>query len=465
MSFKTGVISEKVAVRNSAAERKTAEENATDQEQATAMNAPLKGSPASFPHTPGLPARPAYLELPQTGFEEPMGEVKRQVVDLARRFAEEVMRPAGAALDRLTPEEVVAPGSAYWTTLAQYRDLGFDQADALDLSPGDLVDLKAMLYEEMGRGDSGLAIAIGAGGLGHLMAKRWGRTDLVEAFPTSMLGCWGITEPVGGSDMLDWDRHAGYPGGVDERPSLVATLKGDTVVLNGQKSAWVSNGITAEFCNLFTTFDRGQGREGVNIYVPLNLPGVTRGKPLDKLGQRALPQGEIFFDNVEVPARLIAAGPDQYADAVYDILCEANAGMGPCFVGVARAAYEYALAYAHERKQGGVPIIRHQNVRYRLFHMLRRIEAARALTRRVYRFNELTGLRALQASISSKITGTQLAFEVASEALQIFGGNGVTRAYPLEKLLRDARAAMIEDGCNEFLAIKGGSLLADPERL
>jgi alkylation response protein AidB-like acyl-CoA dehydrogenase len=419
---------------------------------------------ASFPATPNLPARPDYLHLPATGFEEPLDDTKRQIVELARRFADEVMRPNGAALDRMTPDEVTAPGSAYWTTLRRHRELGLARAGFADLPAGDVSDLRAMIFEELGRGDSGLAIAIGAGGMAHGMAARWGRPDLLEAFPETLLGCWGLTEPAAGSDMVDWEGHAAHPQGAYGRPSLIATLKGDKVVLNGQKSAWVSNGVTADFCTLFTTFDRGQGREGINIYVPLNQPGVTRGKPLDKMGQRALPQGEIFFDNVEVPARFIAVGPDRYPDAVYDILTEANASMGTCFVGVARAAYELALDYAHERRQGGVPIIGHQNVRYRLFHMLRKTEAARALARRVYRFNDLSGSRALQAAIASKITGTQTAFEVASEALQIFGGNGMTRAYPLEKLLRDARAALIEDGCNEVLAIKGGSLLVDPQR-
>jgi alkylation response protein AidB-like acyl-CoA dehydrogenase len=429
------------------------------------MNVHQKDAATSFPASPSLPARPVYLDLPATGFEEPMDEIKRQVVDLARRFADEVLRPNGAALDRLTPEEVMAPGSLMWRTIEQHQALGLDQAESLGLPAADLCDLNGMIYEELGRGDSGLACVVGAGGLGFAMASRWGRADLMQAFPASMLGCWAITEPVAGSDMLDWDRHCAHPQGDYARPSLIATLKGDTVMLNGQKAAWVSNGPTAEFCTLFTSFDRGLGREGVNIYVPLNLPGVTRGRSLDKMGQRPLPQGELFFDNVEVPARFIAAGPDQYADAVYDILCEANAGMGPLFVGVARAAYELAWDYAHERKQGGVPIIQHQNVRYRLFHMLRKIEAARALARRVYRYNALSGGRALQASIASKVTGTQTAFEVASDALQIFGGNGMTRAYPMEKLLRDARASLIEDGCNEMLAIKGGSLLVDPGRL
>jgi alkylation response protein AidB-like acyl-CoA dehydrogenase len=426
------------------------------------MNAPpLKDPTSAFPASPGLAVAPAHLDLAPTGFEALLAGVSHETVGLARRFAKEVLRPNGTTLDRLTPEEVIAEGSAYWASLVRYKDLGFSLAAFAELPAADLAEAKAMIYEELGWGDAGLAIAIGAGSLAHTMAARWGRLDLLEAFPETKLGCWGITEPVAGSDMLDWSREIGHPQGEYGRPSLVATLKGDQVVLNGQKSAWVSNGTTAEFCTLFTTFDRGQGREGINIYVPLNVPGVSRGKPLDKMGQRALPQGEIFFDNVRVPSRFIAAGPDRYADAVYDILCEANAAMGACFVGVARAAYEHALAYAHERKQGGVPIIRHQNVRYRLFHMLRKTEAARALARRVFRFNDLSGMRALQASIASKITGTQTAFEVANDALQIFGGNGMTCAYPLEKLLRDARAALIEDGCNEVLAIKGGSLLVD----
>jgi acyl-CoA dehydrogenase len=429
------------------------------------MNAVAADVSASFPVTPGLLARPVHVDLPQTGFEEPVEGLKRETVDLVHRFAAEVMRPQGAVLDRLTAEEMIARGSPYWSVLDRHRQLGLGALAAADLSPSDAVDLQAMIAEEMGWGDSGLAVAIGAAGLPRSMATRWGRQDLLDAFPETVLGCWAITEPVAGSDMLDWDRHAAHAKADFGRPSLIATLKGDKVVLNGQKSAWVSNGPTAECCILFTSFDRGQGREGVTLITSLNLPGVSRGKPLDKMGQRAVPQGEIFFDNVEVPIRFIAAGPEQYADSVYDILCEANAGMGTTFVGVARAAYEHALAYAHERKQGGVPIIQHQNVRYRLFHMLRRVEAARALARRVLRFNTLSGSRALQASIASKVTATQTAFEVASDALQMFGGNGMTRAYPLEKLLRDARASMIEDGCNELLAIKAGSLLVDPERV
>jgi alkylation response protein AidB-like acyl-CoA dehydrogenase len=187
---------------------------------------------------------------------------------------------------------------------------------------------------------------------------------------------------------------------------------------------------------------------------------------LDKLGQRGDPQAEVFFDNVELSSDYILAGPADYKKAVYCIHAEANVLMGGTFTGVAQSAFDLALDYAHERKQGGVSIIRHQSVQQRLFHMLRKVETARALTRRVSLYNNtLSGVPALQAAMMAKVTGTQNSFEVASEALQMFGGNGLTHEYPMEKILRDARASLIEDGCNEVLAIKGGCYLIDEERL
>ncbi|NOZ42799.1 MAG: acyl-CoA dehydrogenase, partial [Alphaproteobacteria bacterium] len=167
----------------------------------------------------------------------------------------------------------------------------------------------------------------------------------------------------------------------------------------------------------------------------------------------------IFFDQVSISTDWLVAPVEQYQQIAYVQLTDANAGMGMMFTGVARAAFEHALNYAHERKQGGVPIIRHQAVRSRLFHMFRKTEAARALAHRVAAYNVFNYRPALIGSISSKITATQTAFEVTSEALQLHGGNGLTKEYPVEKLLRDARASMIEDGCNDFLAIIGGTAL------
>ena len=134
--------------------------------------------------------------------------------------------------------------------------------------------------------------------------------------------------------------------------------------------------------------------------------------------------------------------------------------MAVTFTGVARAAYEHALDYVHERKQGGVPIIEHQSVRMRLFGLWQKVEASRALAHRVFNYNYSSRGPHLLASMTSKTFVTQNAFEVASEALQLFGGNGLTREYPIEKLLRDARASLIEDGENNVLGLKAASLLS-----
>ena len=204
---------------------------------------------------------------------------------------------------------------------------------------------------------------------------------------------------------------------------------------------------------------------GCTVIVPLDAKGVSRGKPLDKLGQRALNQGAVIFDEVELPLDYVLVGPDDYQRAFYSILSDGNAVMGVVFTGTARAAFELALAYAHERKQGRVPIIGHQSVAYRLFHMYRKVEAARALSRRALVYNYTQPVPAMHVAMATKITGTQNSFEVASEALQIFCGKGLIPKYLIEKIFRDTRASLIEDGCNEILAIKGGHYLINPELL
>jgi alkylation response protein AidB-like acyl-CoA dehydrogenase len=243
------------------------------------------------------------------------------------------------------------------------------------------------------------------------------------------------------------------------RANCTARRDGDEYVIRGQKAAWVSNGSIATVATLFCTLDPSHGFEGGGIcLVPLDLPGVERGKPIDKLGQRALNQGELFFDDVRIPADYMVIGAEFYAGALEAVLALANASMGVIFVGTARAALELALAYARERRQGGVPIFEHQSVKARLFRMFSQVEAARSLARRVMLYNT-TSPPLVQYSIASKVFCTNTAFEVASSALQIFGGNGLSREYPIEKLLRDARASMIEDGCNEVLSLVGAAKL------
>jgi alkylation response protein AidB-like acyl-CoA dehydrogenase len=211
---------------------------------------------------------------------------------------------------------------------------------------------------------------------------------------------------------------------------------------------------------MFTACDYGAKQPGMCVViVPLNCDGVSRGKPLDKMGQRALPQGEVFFDNVTISREWMLVAPEDYDIGFEAQLSGANSGMGLMFTGVARAAFELALDYAHERKQGGMPIIEHQDVQRRLFDMFRKVEMCRALSQRVNEYGARAPRPSLLAAAASKVSVTDMAVEVATEALQMFGGNGLTCEYPIEKIFRDARAAQIEDGCNHVLRIKGGSLL------
>jgi alkylation response protein AidB-like acyl-CoA dehydrogenase len=396
--------------------------------------------------------------------EVDLSDQERAVRDTAHTFAEEVMRPAGIQLDRLSdPAAVIAPQSVLWEVFKKYRELGLRDLEApgSKLTPVERARLRFLICEELGWGDVGLAASLGVADFHRLFAWMSGCSALIERYCGSDsrdIGCWAITEPDHGSDtLMVTERHFGDP---NLKPNCIAHRDGDSYIIRGQKSAWVSNGSIATVATLFCAVDSGRGIEGGGVcLVPLDLPGVSRGKPLDKLGQRPLNQGEIFFDDVRVPADYMVVDAGGYARVVEQILTRANAWMGVTFVGLARAALELALAYAKERLQGGVPIFEHQNVKGRLFKMFTQVEAARSLARRVMLYNTAADVPLLQYSIASKVFCTNTAFEVASAALQTFGGYGLSREFPVEKLLRDARASMIEDGCNDILSLVGAAKL------
>jgi len=397
-----------------------------------------------------------------TDIEHGLCEEDVAVRDTAHRLAVEVLRPAGVELDRLVePAEVIAPGSVLWDVFVKFHGTGIGTLflDA-QMEPVRKARLAAIVNEELAWGDVGLAITVGLCQFHVPWVQQSGNAELIERYcsverPT--IGCWALTEPDHGSDTVALtEPHFADPSLI---PNCTARKDGNEYVIHGQKAAWVSNGPIADLAVLFCTLDRGRGFSGGAVFlVPLDLPGVSRPKPLDKLGQRSLNQGEIYFDEVRIPAGYMVVGPEFYTMALEMMLAHANAAMGQLFVGVARAAYEHAVAYARERVQGGVPIFQHQNVRSRLFKIFSRVEAARSLARRVAIANA-GGTPSLPHCIAAKTFCTQTAFEVASEALQIFGGNGLSREYPMEKLLRDARASLIEDGCNEVLSIIGGAHL------
>lgn len=396
-----------------------------------------------------------------------LSEQDREVQATVHSFAEEVIRPAAKVLDRLPdPAGVIAPDSILWEVVEHYRKLGLDQISSPDngLSPAEQARCMCIVSEETAWGDVGLAITCGMTNFHQPWIQMTGDKELWGGYGapgTNGIGCWAVTEPDHGSDSITFtERHfSDHSLGAN----CVATRDGDDYVIRGQKAAWVSCGSVATVAVLFCSVETEHGIAGRGGFVvPLDLPGIHRPQPLDKLGQRTLNQGEIFFEEVRVPSRWMVLGPEVFQLGLETMLCHGNAGLAQLFVGVARASYEHALTYAHERVQGGMPIAEHQSVKARLFEMFMKVEAARALAQKVAVYNAVNP-PSFQHSAAAKVFTTNTAFEVASAACQIFGGNGMSREYPVEKLLRDARASLIEDGCNEVLGLMAASRLSPDE--
>lgn len=395
------------------------------------------------------------------------------VKESAHKFAKEVLRPASIELDRMVdPRDVIQLGSPLRKVFKRAYELGYHIAGLpVELGGLGLHGLGShILMEELSWGAVDLALSIGCASFPFSAAAASGNYELYDKFVKpfladrdgAMIGCWAITEPNHGSDELV----VGTPEFRNKKVSgqVVARRDGDYYVITGQKAAWVSNGTIATHAALYCTTDPGRGMSGGGIaFVPLNLPGVSKGKPLNKLGQRALNQGEIFFDNVRIPAAFVLTAADGYEAQLQRTLTFANTGMAAAFTGLARAAYEEALNYSRERIQGGKPICEHQLVQKHLFEMFTKVEACRALSRSVMIYNHDSATPSLEHAIAAKTFCTQASFEVASDALQIFGGNGLSKEYPMEKFFRDARASLIEDGTNDILSLAGARrLLAAP---
>ncbi|HSV97608.1 MAG TPA: acyl-CoA dehydrogenase family protein [Spirochaetota bacterium] len=384
------------------------------------------------------------------------------------KFAVNVLKPASIELDKMTPEEVVKKGSPFWKVMKQMYEMKYhtvlvpDEYGGMGLDPLSL----HIFFEELSYGSVGFAVASGVACFPSFYASMVPEDHLIENIilpyvnctDATNVGCWAITEPDHGSDILMSGTEFFHDRKITQ--SVKAQKNGDRWIINGQTSAWVSCGPLATSAALSVGIDPSKGMAGGGIcLIDCTQKGVTKGKPLDKMGQRDLPQGEIFFDNAEVPEDYMIVDPDSYEAITDTTLAIANACMGAFFTGVAQSAYDLAVQYAKERVQGGVPIIKHSTVKEKLFYMFRKIELARAYSRSTLVYNFSTTPPHTQYSIASKTYCTQIAYEVASDAMQMFGGYGVTREYPIEKIFRDARAGLIEDGSNDSLALAAADLL------
>lgn len=406
-----------------------------------------------------------YLELDST-----LTDAHDAIRTLVRSLAREVIRPAARKLDTV-PAADVPSHPAFRAAVKACHQAGLhgilipETFGGMGLDPAGI----HIALEELGWGSSALAVSIGVSafpsfGCTLLAAENEALTDEFVLPYTSdrdgeLIGCWGITEPDHGTD---WLLGPDLDAATRIAPNVTARRDGGDWILQGQKAAWVSNGPIATHAYLFVGIDRSRGMHGAGVaLVDLRSPGVSRGKPWDKLGQRALPQGEIFFDGVRIPDRqMLVSDPEAYAFALDATLALANSAMGAIFTGVARAALEEALRYTGERVQGGVPIREHQAVQLRLSQMWQRVEIARAISRRAIAYNYSTITPSVAHAIAAKVYCTEAAFQNAHEAIQLFGGMGLGREADVEMLFRDARCALVEDGVNESLSLGVGQRLA-----
>lgn len=386
----------------------------------------------------------------------------------AREFAKEVMRPVAEQMDKMTAEQAVAKDSPFWDFKKKAYELELhtilipEAYGGQGLSPFQL----ALVLEELAWGSAGLTVDLVVASFPAYLASMVPDDDIIEEIikpycrcrDGKIAGCWAITEPMHGTDTL----LPGYPSfrDPDIPADCTAALDGDHYVINGQKAAWVSGAPYASHAALFCQMDAAMGHAGSGIIVvPLDLPGVKRGAPLEKIGQRDDPQGELYFDNVRVPAKYLICGPDAYEPMLDIVLSATTVLMGVLATGVGRAAFEAALTYAKTRVQCGRALVEHQDVQKKLYKMFGKVEMTRQVTRSVLAYNQNTSTPAEEYSVLGKVFGCQYAFEVANEAVQIFGANGLTKEYVVEKLFRDARALLTEDGANDVLAIAAGHKL------
>jgi butyryl-CoA dehydrogenase len=261
------------------------------------------------------------------------------------------------------------------------------------------------------------------------------------------LGCFGLTEPEAGSDAA--------------AQKTTAVRKGDHYAINGSKN-WITNGPVAEAIVLFAMTDKAAGHRGISAFVvPTDTPGFTRAKPDRKMGICAAHSCSIFFEDCRVPAKnLIGKEGDGFKIAM-STLDGGRIGIAAQAVGIARAAFEEARAYALDRKTFGQPIAQHQAIQFMLADMATELDAARLLTHKAARLKD-AGVRHSAESAMAKLYASEMASRVANKALQVFGGQGYSKEFEAERHVRDARITEIYEGTSEIQRLViSASLLKD----
>ncbi len=385
-----------------------------------------------------------YLEL-----SEDVQQIQKWVHD----FSESVIRPAAAEYDEkeATPWEIVAEAAK----IGLYSMEFFANAQITD--PTGL--MMPVTIEELFWGDSGIGLSIMGTGLAVAALAGNGTPDQLMEWAPQMfgtpekpaLGAFGVSEPDAGSDVSSLRSRAVYDEANDEW------------VLNGTK-AWITNGGIADVHVLVLSVDPALGARGqASFVIPKGAKGFSQGQKYSKHGIRASHTAELVLDDVRVPGRNLLGGKEKLEARLAKAREGASTGVqaamstfettrpsvGAMAVGCARAAYEYSLEYAKERVQFGRPIIDNQGIAFKLADMKTRIDAARLLIWRAA-WMARHGHRLSQGEgSSSKLFASETATWATEEAIQILGGNGYTREYPVERWHRDSKIFTIFEGTSE----------------
>jgi len=364
-----------------------------------------------------------------------LNEDQVMIKELARKIAESKVVPVRAELDEKEefPWEimkVVAEADLFGLFIPEeYGGLG---KGCLEL---------CIAVEELSRACLGVATTYAANALGTTPILLYGSEEqkkkyLPDIAAGKRLVAFGLTEANAGSDA------AGI--------QTTAKLDGNEYVLNGTKQ-WITNGGEAEVYTIIAMTDKAKGARGASAFiVEKGTPGFNFGKKEKKMGIRASATRELIFDNCRIPRENILSREGMGFIITMKTLDSSRTGVGAQGVGVAQGAFEEAVKFAKQRIQFGHPIISFQAVQHMLADMATEIEAARALVYSVAKHIDSGAKEISKESAMAKVFATDTAMRVTTNAVQVMGGSGYMREYPVEKMMRDAKILQIYEGTNQI---------------
>ena len=366
-----------------------------------------------------------------------LSEEQREFVALAREFAEREIRPRARAVDEADIESPLD----LWAKAAQVGLASYMLP--AEYGGGGVTELvtQCLVQQELCYGDIGIGNFLTSSAFFAEPVLALGNEDQKKRWITPLTGeqppitAVAVTEPGVGSDSASLQTRA--------------VRDGDHYVLNGQKT-WISNAPYAEWIVVFATIDSTLRSRGVTAFlVERDMPGVTIGQPMRKMGQRGIVNAEVFLDNVRVPLdnRLGEEGKGFYG--LMRTFDGSRILIGAGATGLSRAALDATVKYARERTQFGKPIIEHQAVAFRIADMAARTDVSHLVTMRAARLFD-AGLPVAAESAIAKLTASENTTWVTNAALQTHGGWGYSREYLVEKWLRDAKLEEIEEGTSDI---------------